>query len=359
MRAQAYSFLFAAATLWCIERDREGSRRWMPGYAALFVAWVNLHGGFVVGAMFLFVHGLEQWSRGRPYRHVLGLLVILGAIVALNPWGTAYYPYLARALTMRRPSVEEWSPLWSGSVPMHHQAAFAVSAGLVLYGAIRKRSWRELDGLGLLVLSAALAVRHHRMLPFYAVAFIVYTPRLVAGTALGDAIASLPVTFRRPLRAGAVAAIIGFAAIVVANWHLEIPNEPSAATPMSYPVGAANYLRATGFRGNVLTPFEQGAFVSWKLHPNVKVSLDSRYEVAYPNWLVEEIVGFYDARSEPSRVLDRYAPDLLLVPASARVRSKGLSWPVVYEDAGFALYARPGLRLNAPAGPIPVTDSFP
>jgi hypothetical protein len=360
VRAQSYSFLLAAATLWCLELDRDGRRRWMPAYAVMFAAWVNLHGGFVVGVAFLAAHAVEQWARGRPFLHLAGFTALLGLLVAVNPWGISYYGYLARALTMPRRAVAEWLPLWADAVPVHHKAVFVLSVALVLFGLARRRTWR-VDGAAVLLVSAALAVRHHRMLPFFAIAFLVYAPRLLARTELGTAIASLPRSFGRPLAVGATAIAIALGALLHGNeaWNLSVPNAPSAGSPMSFPVGAANFLRTARFRGNVLTPFEQGAFLSWKLYPDVKVSLDSRYEAAYPDWLVDELLAFYGGQVEPQRVLERHAPDLLLIPAGAPVRSRAIPWRVVYEDPGFALYARPGLQLNVPANVMPLIDSFP
>jgi hypothetical protein len=52
----------------------------------------------------------------------------------------------------------------------------------------------------------------------------------------------------------------------------------------------ADYLEESKFHGNLLTPFELGAFVSWKMYPDVHVSLDARFEVAYPHQVVADHV---------------------------------------------------------------------
>ena len=61
-------------------------------------------------------------------------------------------------------------------------------------------------------------------------------------------------------------------------WQLRIPTtlaEEKEGWPVIYPSGVINYLSDQKFIGNVMVPFRVGAYVSWKLYPKVKVSMDS------------------------------------------------------------------------------------
>src|SRR5215470_12972570 len=44
VRAQIYSFLFAACCFWLFQRDRRGNRTWPILWLFLFPVWVNVHG---------------------------------------------------------------------------------------------------------------------------------------------------------------------------------------------------------------------------------------------------------------------------------------------------------------------------
>jgi hypothetical protein len=361
VRAQAYSFLFAALTIAAIERDRARDRRWLVLALPVFIAWVNIHGGFVIGLALLGAHALELLIDRRPCWHVLALLVGLVAAVAINPYGLHYHSYLAGALTMRRPGVREWEPLWYASAPAHHQLAFVLSAAVFVYGAIGGTR-RGAHGLLVVFGMAVLALRCQRILPFYAAAWLAFTPALLAGTPLHAGMRSL--TVHRWTRAVALCACVIFGTLLLSRtpWRLEVPNRPagsSGSQMLSYPVGAVNFLRASGFRGNLMTPFEQGAYVSWKLHPAVKVSLDSRYEAAYPEPVVDEQLRFYASSTWAGELLQRYRADMVLVPAYAPLRKARSPWPIVYEDDGFALHARPGLALAPVIGSVATADAFP
>jgi hypothetical protein len=123
-------------------------------------------------------------------------------------------------------------------------------------------------------------------------------------------------------------------------WELRVPQ------PI-YPVGAVNYLAAQGFQGNVMIPFRLGAYVSWKLYPAVKVSLDGRYEEVFSNDVMRQIFDFYEARENWRTTLHAYPTDIVVAPRDSPIceRLRETDWSPVYQDNDFVLYARAGLSL--------------
>jgi len=91
-----------------------------------------------------------------------------------------------------------------------------------------------------------------------------------------------------------------------------------------------------------MTPFTTGAFVSWKLFPSVKVSIDGRFEVAYPPGALAENHAFYHAESGWRETLNKYPTDMVLIATSrplAEAMSQVENWQRVYADDAFELYA--------------------
>jgi hypothetical protein len=360
VRAHAYSFLLCALTLACIERDREGDRRWLPFHAALFVLWVNLHGGWVLGLLLLGAYTIEAWSaRGRAV-HVVALIAVEVLLVVVNPWGPKYYGYIVRALTMTRHRIHEWDPLWTPTAPLLQRLAFLTSVALVLYALSRGHARK---GVAILAVTAFAAVRAWRFLPFYAIAWLVYCPALLRGTPLVEMLASQVRRFPRVAIVATCAATLGFVAngVRARPWVFAVPNAPRdfGVSRVAYPVGAVRFLRASGFRGNLMTSFETGAYVSWKLYPDVKVSLDGRYELAYPDAVFDDVLGFYEGWREPEEVVAKYGPDAVLLPPGAAPLRDRLRWPSVYDDGSFAVLARPGLVLTPVPEALSTTDEFP
>lgn len=348
IRAQLFTLLFLTLLLILLERDRDGDRRWLAIWLPLYVVWLNLHAGFVVGAALLACHTVEQALRKRPVTHLVAALVAMGGLVAINPYGLRYYPYLARALLLERPLITEWGPLWqAGATPV---ALFLFSVLLTAYGAWQV-GLRRATGLLLLIVSAYAALRHARHLSLYAVVWLCYVPSYLQGTSLGAALCEVWNSRRVAIAGGAaLLTVVCLAGALGADpWTPRVPGVDSAdyAGPV-YPVGAVDYLARHQIEGNLMVPFVPGAYVSWKLHPRVKVSLDSRYEVAYQSGVLEENVAFYQAQPGWQSTLAKYPTDLVLVPRDAPLTDALPTiegWNRIYVDDAFELYSRPGLHL--------------
>src|SRR5262249_21358066 len=171
-----------------------------------------------------------------------------------------YYPYLVHALVMDRRLIPEWHPLW-GAAP----AAVAVTLLSMVMAvlALRRTGLREAPGWPLLVLSAAAALRSQRNVSIYALVWFTQVPALVSRTTLAD------VLDRVQKRWGTVLWSLLLVAGVLAGfrlrpWDVPVNGLSSARHPYVYPVGPVEYLQQHRFEGNLLVPFEMGAYGSWK-----------------------------------------------------------------------------------------------
>ena len=351
VRAQMYSFALTALLFYWLRCDERGSRAWILPWLVVFCLWVNLHGGFVVGIAFLFLHWVEQVLRRRPHWHLAATLSAMTGLVAVNPYGYEYYRYLWTALAMKRPDIPEWRTLWQSGDPVY-LSVFACSVLLLAY-CIVKLPLRDLPGLGILLAAAAGTFLHVRMIPFLAVALFCYLPGYMQRTPLSrwiEAKLFTPSPGRIALW-GAPAAFFLLLAFTVQFWRLDVPGQPSSNSSLqtTFPVGPVKYLEAAGFSGNLMAPFEQGAYLSWKMYPRVRVFFDSRYEGAYPDWLVKRAFQFYRAEPGWKDTLAAYPTDMLLIRTGQPIRQviAQVPWNKVYSDRGFEMYARPGLQLHA------------
>jgi len=334
VRAQAYSFLLTSLLLLFLESDRKGSRIWITAWLVLFPVWVNLHGGFVVGIGLLALHIIEEFIHRNPVRHLLLALIANTCEIFLNPYGRDYLAYLRRALGMARPYSPEWRAVWD--LGPFSTIVFIAAVAIAVY-AVTAAGVRA-SGVVVLAVTALEGAMHRKLLPLFAIAWLCYVPSLLQMTTLGDwtiQFSRRRVRFMR-LAWTALACIGLVASITHKPWQLSVPQ------PI-YPVGPVEYLRRHEFQGNLMVPFRLGAYVSWKLFPAVKVSLDSRYEEVYPNEVVESVFHFYEGGPEWHQVLDRYPADAVLVPTEAAIVGKmsRSGWRRVYVDQQFELYVRP------------------
>jgi hypothetical protein len=339
IRAQAYSFFFTALLLLFLELDRKGSRAWIVAWLFIFPLWVNLHGGFVVAIGLMGLHIAEELLHRNRVRHLLLLLGTMTLQIFLNPYGMTYLVYLRRALAMARPFAPEWRPVWD--LGPAWTVGFVIALLIAGY-AVVSVGLRRAAGTLVLTATAVEAVLHRKLLPLFAIAWLSYVPWLLQETALG---AWLMQFLRRRSRfmrtAWMIFACICLTAVLRQKpWQLRIPQA-------MYPVGAVEYLARHDFHGNVMVPFRLGAYVSWKLFPAVKVSLDSRYEETYPDSVAQSIFGFYEGAPGWRSTLDAFPTELVLVPRAMPIAGTmpQSGWNRVYVDQQFELYARPGRDL--------------
>jgi hypothetical protein len=345
LRAQVFTLLCVALLMLFLDRDRRGERGWILPWLLLHVVWVNLHAGFVVGTILFGLHAVEQRLRGARVGHLVATLAAMALLVLANPYGWTYVPALLRALTLDRSIVTEWDPIWKDAPAV--VAVFAGALALAAYGGLRG-GWRNAPGALLVLAAACGACLHQRHASIFGVVWICLVPRWIARTPLAVVSSFRP---RFQLAAGVlVAAASAFVVVRREPWRLRVPANPGEEPDLRYPAGAVAYLAERRFEGNVMVPFTVGAFVSWELHPRVRVSFDSRLEAAYPPGAAAENRDFYAARDGWRATLARYPTDAVLAPAESRVADALLAdgaWSASYRDDAYALFVRPGLSLDA------------
>jgi hypothetical protein len=336
IRAQVYSFFFTALLILFWQQVEQRSRAWLFGWVIAFLLWVNLHGGFVVAIGLTALYCIEKALRGEDYRRLLVALLGMMLLIVLTPYGASYFGYLRRALWMTRPYAPEWRPVWD--LGLVWVICFLLAVGIVLY-VFASVGVRGTPGILPLAASAAEAALHRKLLPVFAVVWLCYAPVYLQQAPVGKWLLEFAQRRRRFVLAAwsALAVVSMVAAVRQKPWELRVPQ------PV-YPVGAVEYLAKQRFQGNVLVPFRLGAYVSWKLYPAVKVSLDGRYEEVYPDHVMREIFNFYEAGEGWHATLDAYPTDAVIAPRDAPVcdKMRETAWAAAYQDKDFVLYARPG-----------------
>ena len=345
VRAQAYSFLFFVALLSAVEAGKEASRKWLLWWLPVFVLWLNIHASFVLAfavvGLSLAVAVFGGRAAGGLRFHLL-LLTAMTALISVNPYGPVFYARVLHGVAMQRNLIGEWGPVWSTAILPSVFLVLPLSVVGLLY-AFRCRRF-DTHSVTVLVVIGTAACLHAKLLPYYAFAWLFYCPKWIEGTSFSREVTAIIAENSRTaalLWCGiTVAAVLG--SLWLGFWRAEIPERPRGDAPY-YPVGAVEFLRDNGFKGNLMTPFNQGAYVSWRLYPNVRVSMDSRYETAFPESSVLQNLRAYSGDDwEP--FASRYGADAILSPRNSAIESRlaRSQWAPVYCDQSFSIFARPG-----------------
>jgi hypothetical protein len=349
IRPQIFTYCGATLTLWLIDRYRRGQRHALWFFPLLFLAWANLHGGFILGLGILgFYAGATLLSDGRrPWRPWVALTASV-AVTALNPYGPRLVLYIWNELSRSHPITE-----WQRAAPTDaaHFAFFVLFATLVATLPFRRR-WRD-DGWEavLAVGVGALALRHQRHTPVFALCAA--APLAAQLEQTKDWIAQ-----RSAFALGAGARrIIGSAIVALALLQLSLTGMRLwrdglrvVYDPRDYPVAAVRALRDSGASLNLAVPLDWGEYALWFLAPQVKVSLDGRFATVFPEPVVEDNFAFFTGAPAWRRLLERYPTEAVLLPTdwSSPIRREP-GWQRVYGDTVAEIYVRSDLKLRIAA----------
>ena len=302
-RSHVFTFFLFAATLCCLEELRRGARWPAAALPALMLVWTNLHGGFVVGLGAVFVYGAASIVARDKAALMVGTAAVCAAVTLINPYGLDFWRYLIPALLHPRLRILEWRPLpplaWDdfwGFRLLFVLTAIAVAAG---WKGVERKNWA---GLAVLAVTAGMGWRSRRHGPFLAAAALAYAGPYCQSV-WRQRFQLLP------------AAVLLYTAI--AFW-VAIRFLPGASLyPLSPigedPVREVDILALARAEGNAATPFAWGSYVSWRLYPKVKISMDGRYETTYPESTFEINNDFYDHKGDWLRLCRQFKVDYVIL----------------------------------------------
>lgn len=363
IRPQMFSVALCCALLYALRETDRGRRRAIWFVPLVFAAWVNLHGGWIVGLAVLGVWMLgDVWQR----RSMRGALVLAAAgaltlaATLCNPYGPGLWRFLAETVRLDRPDVTDWKPL------LQLPAAVLVVESilpLVAVAAIRNSgAWRRLHGrdLAVLLLLTAATLRVGRVDAFLqaAIAILLASPLIAC---LNRIDRRLRGPFLRP--SAPVGAIALLLAVYGAGAGISSLRVIEVGGPWLPDRAAAAFLREHSPGARVLTWFDWGEYALWQLSPaDIRVSMDGRRETVYSARVIRDHDRFYQGQADMVDYPERIGADHVWLPSRLAIIEplKRRGWMTLLDTGQSVILRRGGgaaaaPSVTAPAGP----DVFP
>jgi hypothetical protein len=259
----------------------------------------------------------------------------------INPSGIEYWKILLPALTHPRQEITEWQalPLYGSDVFVGFRVLFLLVVISVAAGwrHVEMRSW---PGLIMLALTAYLGWRARRHASFFAVTALAVAAPCVQAM-LRRFLSAVPESGGR--RVLARIAPLGVLYVGLALWAFTrwLPHATfQVLAPIGlYPVSEVDVLERAGVAGNLAVPFDQGSYVSWRLYPKIKVSMDGRYEAAYPESTFRMNQDFFGKRGQDwDRLIRDFRVDFILLDyRSGRLRPEDMvdkGYVLIWQNEG-------------------------
>ena len=329
IRPLTLSFFLFALLLALLELYRRTGRRG-PLFAlpVLFWIWGNAHGSFVVGLAFL---GITCACRLVARMGAVDLPFLGSAIAALiatcvTPYGWHFIPFIVDAASMARPLVPEWS--WT-QLHLANAIFYGIGAVTVLTLGSGVRRGMPLEARLFLIVTFIAAIRHQRHVPYFLFTASVYLP---ASLRLLEADLS---PFWRSRAQSCSRACCGmmwvFALFGLAQLaHFAVYARSFTLDYSRYPVETFAWLSRHAVGGRILVHFNNGSYVLFRGYPHFRVSIDARYEEAYPNETFERVLHALDpAHERHTAAFEEVSPDFIL---ACRDTTRLADWSQFAED---------------------------
>jgi hypothetical protein len=339
VRPQIFSVVAFAALMWMLVSA--GPARRLLLIPLLFAAWVNFHGGWIVGGGVLAIWTVTSIRRGAssdapaqggskdpPLREairlfVVGAMALVGTLV--NPYGWRMWQFLITTVGFGRAEITDWQPLYrlgAGYVALWIVLSLAAIAGIV--HAWRARTW-ELRRLAVVALLAAGSFQVSRLEAFFAVAVVLLVgPDIAAALRARRNRAPAP----QALRGGPAAAVaIVIAVVLIVGGAVTSASNVTCvrmAPDQSEPEVVA-MVNQRALQGRLVVWFDWGEYAIWHFAPDLLVSIDGRRETVYTDQVMQKHLNFYYVPSSRDAFLAETLPDYIWLPVDLPVVSSLLA----------------------------------
>ena len=357
-RAQMITFALTCLEIYWLDGYLRGRSRALNFFPLVMALWANLHGGWVIGFVWLgiaLVAELVAWAwdpanlAHRAHARSLAIITAASAVAVLaTPHGFNLYLYPFQTVTsmaQERLIVEWFSPDFHQ--PYLH--AFEAMVFLLIAGfALRRPSFYEflLAAVGL-----ALALQSVRNVVLFVAAA---TPVMI--NSYSDYWRELAAKRRWQLRLpshGVFATItavvllaVTLGAVAVVALHVN-PAKQQSLDASSYPVGAADWLASHPEVGTrMYNQYGWGGYLVYRFSgaPNRQVFIFGEAALMGDD-LLNQYQDVQTLRADWREVLDRYRVDYIVYnkgEALANVLATQPGWKLVYEDSVAVIYVRAG-----------------
>lgn len=340
-RMHNFGYLCLALLLITLERFQQaGKGLWL--LPPLFAVWVNLHGSWLFGFIFMgiyLVSGLVKDNQGRvvaePWkigqiRKFLLAMAASGAALLLNPYGYRLVSYPFDLLVRQGANVAnvvEWQSVDFNS-GWGRPALFLLF--LLLAVAVSKARWTVRDFL-MVCFVMYLALTHVRFLQLAAIVLIpIIAPKFEFCPPYDS---SRDKSWRNALGAAAIVALIVWSYPSAARLQAVIDN--------AFPHDALRFMQQNNVAGRLFQGYDFGGYIEWYA-PEIKTFADGRTDIFVYNGVFDDYLKARDLK-QPYEVLDKYNIQYVLYPPHTPLSyllDNSSGWRVIYADSVANLYQR-------------------
>lgn len=351
-RPQMFTFAGAAIVLYGLRRLQQRGDASLWPLPLLMWLWGNLHGGYVIGYLFIggfllgeglkIVIGAGDSSLAAPVlRRLCGFTLLSLLLLPINPLGLSVYttPFDTLAIPGLRSYIQEWKP-----PDFSQPITWSLVGLLALLLASALASRRRVDLTAMILAGGALvmALYSGRNLSLFAAAAVP-----LVTTQLDDFLRQKGWTLPRrhyeaPARVALNLALICLVALgaLAQLRHVSSASAIERALALNYPLGALEFLKSESAAGQLFNSYNWGGYLIYHA-PELPVFIDGRTDLHRD--ILDEYASAAFGGPHWRSVFARHDIGIALIerdsPLAARLEAAD-DWRLAYQDAVASVYSR-------------------
>ncbi|OGR83540.1 MAG: hypothetical protein A2901_08730 [Elusimicrobia bacterium RIFCSPLOWO2_01_FULL_54_10] len=337
-RTQNFGFIFFVLSFFFIADWDAGDDRAPYFLAFLLLPWVNLHSGFVIGIIELGLLALGKVIQDRKLSFKSLAPLFLGILLScFNPEGIHAFNIPTQSFKLRViRAITEAKPL-DIVRPELFYPYLALLSLLAIFG-IKDLLMRRFPWMLLLLALLYQSLTFQRMIPYFAVVCVL---------CLGFSISGMPAApwikkFHAFLLAAAGGTAIAVSFITVRTYYPWTEN----LMHERYPRDSVRLILENYPGKNIFSTFEWGGYLLYYLHPNNRISLDSR-TMPYLDFIRLVYLPLINGAPEAHSILDRMNADIILLPNAFRLTHfmrDQKDWNLILDNGKESLFAKKDIK---------------
>jgi hypothetical protein len=362
VRPQLFSLVLFCGLLAFLKQSERHPRALLP-IPVLFIAWVNLHGGWLVGLGTLLgwsmvrlvapsTSGLSPLNEDRipergatsaaDRRRIASVAILAVLATFVNPYGARMWTFLYETVGFVRPDIRDWQPIVR--LPLGFVMPWALGVITAIL-AVARGGWPPNPARALvcsmLAIGSALV---SRLDAFFGLSVVLLlAPQVARAWPRSATRREQPEASKAAGRPARSLRLVLAASAVAAG--LAIAHHPTcvAINPEWAPEpDLVNVISSHARTGRMLTWFNWGEYVIWFFGPDLKVSIDGRRETVYSDPLISDHLDFYFDRPSGRDLAERLNPTVIWLPSSLPVVGRLVreGWIPIYRGPVSVVLAR-------------------
>jgi len=355
IRCQNLSFVFFMIWFYALEKSRlEKNYKILWLLPVSMIIWSNIHGGCFTGLGLLFIYIIGEYLNKKPYKPYILAFITSIILMFINPYGIKYVYFLFYAITLKRPAITEWAPIFHKIHAAHFLKykfwAFCISIISIVF-LIKKFNKIKMEGFKnkitalyqnldktktlALIVMLVLSIKTLRIIPFFT---------FTAAVFLYDDIYKI-FNKKLPNKLNNLKEILIFVLILI-SFAFTLNTRKIETNVNKYPYLEAEYLKINNLKGNLLANFHYGSYLAYKLYPNNFIFMDGRYEETYEPGLLEQLEDIYTAKNWKEKLQKQHI-DYIIVEREYNKFCTRLyndkDWNLAFMSKDFILFIRNGI----------------